>query len=117
MSNITTGRLGEQIAKDYLLEKGYQILEQNYHSHWGEIDLIVKKGDKISFIEVKTKVGTAKGQPYESFTPRKKHNLMRPIQYYLLQNNLKSYKLSLDVISILLEEDKSIEKIIHFENV
>ena len=60
MSSKQLGILGEQIAEDYLKNKGYQILDKNYFSRIstgpkiGEVDIVVKKNDIISFIEVKT---------------------------------------------------------------
>ncbi|MBI4225580.1 YraN family protein [Candidatus Roizmanbacteria bacterium] len=111
------GRLGEAKAVDFLLNKGYRIIQKNFHSHWGEIDIIAKKDSKVAFIEVKTRIGLLKGKPYESVDKRKLQKLMRPIQFYLLQNHLKDYKLSLDVISIVLNYDLRLDKIIHFENV
>ncbi|OGK23323.1 hypothetical protein A3F58_02510 [Candidatus Roizmanbacteria bacterium RIFCSPHIGHO2_12_FULL_37_9b] len=117
LHNIDIGKRGESIAKEFLRKKGYQILEQNFYTRWGEIDIIAKKNKTITFFEVKTRIGDNKGKPYESVGPAKIRRLYRPIQYFLLQNNLKNYKLSLDVISIVLNEGLSIEKINHFENV
>lgn len=117
MNNIKIGKIGEKIAKDLLIKKGYQIIQQNFYTHWGEIDIIAKKDRKLSFIEVKTRTGQNKGKPFDSVTSAKIKHLMRPIRLYLLQNNYKDYKLSLDVISILLKEDFSIDKINHYENV
>lgn len=111
------GQKGEVEAIIYLQKKGYQILERNYYSRWGEIDVIAKKNAKITFIEVKTRVGTLKGKPYEAVNLRKISHLLRPIQYFLLQNDYKKYKLSLDVISIVLNADLTIKELKHFENV
>lgn len=116
MTNLQTGRLGEEFAKQLLLKKGYQIISQNFRSRWGEIDLIAQKDKKLIFVEVKSRIGTAKGKPYEAITKRKIYNLRRPIQYFLLQNNYKNYKLSLDVISVIFNRDQEIEDVKHFEN-
>ena len=115
--NRDIGRKGETEAIKYLHAKGYQIIEQNLYTHWGEIDIIAKKDKKLSFIEVKTRTGQNKGKPYDSVTSTKIKHLMRPIRLYLLQNNYKDYKLSLDVISILLKDDLSVHTINHYENV
>lgn len=111
------GHRGEIEAIIYLHKKGYQILQQNFYTHWGEIDIIGKKDNTITFFEVKTRTGENKGKPYDSVNVAKITKLHRAIQYFLLQNNYKNYKLSLDVISILLNEDLSIKKIVHYENV
>lgn len=115
--NREIGKKGEIEAIIYLHKKGYQILKKNYHSRWGEIDIIAQKEDKISFIEVKTRTGFIKGKPHEAVNSFKISKLMRPIRFFLLQNNFKNYKLSLDVISIILNDKNQIEKIKHFENI
>lgn len=117
MNNIKIGKIGEKIAKDLLFKKNYKILEQNFYTHWGEIDIIAKKDKKVSFIEVKTRTGFKKGHPYDAVTSKKIKHLMRPIRLYLLQNNYKDCKLSLDIISIMLNEDLTLNKINHYENI
>lgn len=116
--NTNIGKIGEEIATSFLKEKGFKIIDRHVTSHWGEIDVIAKKEDnKICFIEVKTRVGEKKGKPYEALTFFKIKNLKRAIEYYLLKNKLKNYKLSLDVISIILNEDRSLKKLDYYENV
>lgn len=115
--NLDIGKRGEQHAAEYLLENGYKIIEKNYNGRWGEIDIISTKNNKLSFIEVKTRLSENFGKPYEAVTFVKINNLRRPVQYFLLKNNYKNYKLSLDVISVELKEDLSVKKLKHFENV
>lgn len=116
-TNQDTGRQGETAAVNYLHKIGYRILKQNYHTHWGEIDIIAIKNKTVTFVEVKARVGTALGKPYEAVNKYKIQRLMRPIKLYLLQNNYKDYKLSLDVISIVLNVDHTIKEFKHFINV
>jgi len=111
------GAIGENVALQYLKKRNYSILEKNYHSHWGEIDIIAKKENKIIFIEVKTRIGYKKGKPYEAINFYKLRGLNRAINYYILQNKLKGYKLSLDLVSIILHEDLSVKKLDYFENI
>ncbi len=113
--NKNLGRLGEEIACDYLKKNHFHLLAKNYHTHWGEIDIIAKRENKISFIEVKTRIGTAKGKPYESVTKQKILHLKRAINYYLLNHNLTQYKLSLDVVSIVLDNNGKVTSINYFE--
>ncbi len=117
MDNRNVGQSGEKIAANYLQKKGYKILHKNFHTHWGEIDIIAEKNNKLCFIEVKTRINTSYGQPYEAVTDRKVQHLMRPINYFLLQKKYKDYKLSLDVVSIILNANKTINEIKHFENI
>lgn len=117
MNNRVVGVTGEKIASEYLIKNGYQILRQNYYTHWGEIDIIAVKSKTVTFVEVKTRVGTALGKPYEAVNKFKIQKLMRSINLFLLQNNYKDYKLSLDVISIVLSENRVIEKLKHYINI
>jgi putative endonuclease len=116
-NNNTIGAIGEQIAACYLKNKGYFIKAKHVTSHWGELDIVAQKGEKIVFIEVKTRVGSEKGRPYEAVNYFKVKHLERAIQHYLLQNNCKKYKLSLDIVSILLNRNHSVEQIKHYENI
>lgn len=113
--NKTLGSYGEKIAVNFLKDKGYEIIEQNYHSHWGEIDIIAKKDEKLSFIEVKTRSHPGHGAPYESINYYKLKSLKRVISYYLLKSEYKRYKLNLGVISIVLNGQK-IHQLHFFEN-
>ena len=117
LTNLQIGFLGEKIALSYLRKQKYSILETNFRSHWGEIDIIAQKNNKVSFIEVKTRVGTAYGQPYEAVTYYKIKDLKRTINFYLLKKNLKNYKLSLDVISIILDNNQKLQSLKYLENV
>lgn len=115
--NKLTGKIGEEFAVEYLKSEDYSILQTNYNCRWGELDIITKKEDKIIFVEVKTRIGQYLGKPHESIHVRKLKHLTRTIQYYLLQHKLYKEKLQLDVISIVLTKDKTVEDFQHFENV
>lgn len=115
--NRDIGKKGEELAVKYLEKKGYRITELNYHTHWGEIDIIAEKKLTLSFIEVKTRTSELFGKPYEAVNRAKIIKLKRPIQHFLLKKNFNNYKLSLDVISILLNSDLTVKNFKHFENV
>ena len=72
MKRRDTGRLGEKIARDFLEKRGYIIIEKNFRTSAGEIDLIARKGEYLVFIEVRTKKSLSFGSPEESVTPLKK---------------------------------------------
>jgi putative endonuclease len=115
-SHHATGKLGEKIAALYLKCKGYQIVCTNFRCKSGEIDIVTKNKDKYSFVEVKCRVGTTHGNPYEAVTYSKRRKLYSAIQFYMLQNNLYQSKLSAEVISIVLNPDRSISSIKHFSD-
>jgi len=116
-SNKNIGKIGEKIALSYLKEKGYKLLKKNFYCRWGEIDLILKNDNKIVFVEVKTRVGDKKGKPYEAINFYKINGLKRAIYFYLLKKKYFQYKLSLEVISIILNSDLSLKEIKHFSEV
>jgi len=115
MTNIDVGRKGEQIATDFLKKKGFKIVCRNFRSRFAEIDIIVEKENKLCFVEVKTRVGTDKGKPYEAIDKRKVFHLKMATEYYLLQNPHKNYKLSIDVVSIILDNGLNVQKLDYFE--
>jgi len=103
--NLHLGKIGENYALNYLIDHQFEILGRNFHCRWGEIDLIAKKDNKIIFFEVKTRTSNSYGQPYEAVNYRKLLSLKRSINYYLLKNNLKNFKLSLKIIAVFLDEN------------
>jgi putative endonuclease len=68
---IKTGNEGEQLAADFLIAKGFEMVRRNYRYKHSEIDLIVKKGNWLIFVEVKTRTSHAFGYP-EQFVDRNK---------------------------------------------
>jgi len=72
MSTTSVGRDGEALAKEYLEARGFETLRQNYRSGPREIDLIMRHGETIVFIEVKSRTKTQFGTPAEFVTPAKR---------------------------------------------
>ena len=105
------------MAVQYLNEHGYQCIETHYTCRWGEIDIIAKRNDTLAFIEVKTRIDTRHGKPYEAFTYAKRKHLNRTIAYYIQTHQLQGQKLAVDLVSIILSSDKSISHIAIYQNV
>lgn len=101
------GKTGEDLALDYLKSHGYFVLERNFTSKFGEIDIIAKKDPSLYFIEVKARSNTNYGQPYEAVNKRKIYHIKKAAQYYLLKNNYNDYKLKVAVFSILITKEKT----------
>lgn len=103
----TLGKNGEQIAKDFLEEQGFEILDENWCFGKAEVDLIAFKHKTIIFIEVKTRTGSTFGQP-EDFVDVKKQRLLTDAaeEYVYLMNH--QGEIRFDIISILF--DKNLEK-------
>lgn len=83
------GTLYEKKAAEYLIEKGYKILEYNYYCHYGEIDLIAKSPDDfIVFIEVKARKNRHYGNALEALSPAKCEKIRRTSKYYIYEKQL-----------------------------
>lgn len=111
------GKQGEQIALRFLEEKGYQILGSNYHTRFGEIDLIAQKDGVMVFVEVKTRTNTAFGLPEESVTLEKLAKIESAVLIWLQEHPDTRDDWRLDVIAILLGNEGKIVDLQHFINV
>ena len=97
---MNLGDKGEEIAENYLNRNGYRVLEKNYNCKFGEIDLIVKKKDVITFVEVKTRSNRNYGSPIDAMTPYKIKHMIRSVQCYIAKYHLEGTEVSLDVIEV-----------------
>lgn len=115
--NYQTGRRGEDIAADYLAKKGYQIIQRNFHTRFGEIDLVANKNQKLIFVEVKLKLGSQFGTPAEMISPHKIYQVKRTATHFLLANPqlAKQYpQQRIDAVCIVVDKGKVSIK--HYEN-
>ena len=103
---LTLGRKGEELARGFLEKKGVVILEQNFRTRSGEIDLIGREGKTLVFVEVKTRSSRQYGHPLEAVTARKRAQLTRVALEYLSRNALYDQPARFDVVSVLAEEGK-----------
>lgn len=112
------GKLGEQKAQNYLKRRGYQILECNYHTRGGELDIIAKEGDCVVFIEVKTRTNSEYGTPAEAVSVYKQQHMLSAAKYYLARYGFDT-ECRFDVIEVLIPERGlfGIAKINHLKNV
>jgi len=95
-----TGKIGEQLATDYLKKNGFLIIERNYRQKCGEIDIIARDKKTLVFIEVKTRKSNKFGSPFEAVTTRKQQQIARTAQNYLFRNKLFNKSARFDVIGI-----------------
>jgi len=122
--NKKVGREGEEIAAKFLENKGYKILERNYYTRFGEIDLICSHStssghEVLCFVEVKLKHGDVFGTPEEMIGTTKLFQVQRMAEFYLMDKPkmaeiYKTY--SLDAICIMMGEDGEVGRISHYEN-
>ncbi len=110
--HIETGKQGETIAVEYLQEKGYRILEQNWHNHHQEIDIIAAKGSELVIVEVKCRSGSPLMEPYTAVNRNKQNLLIKAANAYIQRKNL-DMETRFDIISITLGKEVTID---HIEN-
>jgi putative endonuclease len=108
---IELGKRGEGIATRFLEDNGYKILEKNYKSKLGEIDIIAQEDKTLVFVEVKTQKTHTTGSPQESVNQDKQYQLSKAAITFLKSRSLLSKSCRFDVVSIILNEDKTLEEI------
>ncbi len=99
------GDAGEDLAAAALKKQGYKILERNYATPLGEIDLIARQGKTYVFIEVKTRKNERFGAPQEAVHSAKQARLRRLADYYLKQKRLGEVPVRFDVVGVTLSGD------------
>ena len=95
------GKKGESIAVRYLKKQGYKIVDQNYRSKAGEIDIIARDKKTLVFVEVKTRRSRSFGSPKWAVTPKKQKAISMAALYYLKMTNQTGANARFDVVSIL----------------
>lgn len=94
------GKEGETIAIDHLIEHGYKIIDRNYRSQQGEIDIIAKDGEFLVFVEVKAYSTGSFGFPLGAVGSSKKKSMIHAARTYLMKNNIKNVNCRFDVLAI-----------------
>lgn len=107
-----TGRRGEDIAADYLHEKGYAVVERNFRYRRAEVDLIVRNSNLLVFIEVKTRRNTDFGFPESFVSPEQAELIVAAADHYVREQKWEGL-IRFDIVAITLEPDIKIE---HFED-
>ena len=94
------GRIGEKKAVEYLKKQGYKILDKNFKTHVGEIDIIAIDKDVICFVEVKTRSGDRFGQPSEAVNRKKQEKYFKVAEEYLLFKGITDRDCRFDVVEV-----------------
>ncbi len=113
--NRLKGNQGEEMASKWLMDHGYQIIERNNSTKYGELDIIVSKNEILVFVEVKFKQSEDFGTPEEMIGLNKLNQVRRTAEMYLLTNSdiAKHFeRYQIDAICIV---EKS-GRITHYEN-
>jgi putative endonuclease len=126
--NKQTGRKGELEAKKLLRKKGYKILEMNWGSKWGEVDLVCidsgqarmttrRGGETVVFVEVKAKTGDGYGAPWQMVGRRKLDQVKRIGEMYLAEKGWQDKPCRIDVVGVVFNRAGKVVNINHYENV
>ena len=119
------GKIGEDLAAKFLLERGYKIIEQNYKTKYSEIDLVTQKGKDLVFVEVRTKIGENFGTPEDTLNNKKLNKVRFNALSYA---SFKQWKgpIKIDAICIVLkplgrsptgEATYEVLRLNHYENI
>jgi putative endonuclease len=112
MKKKLLGKLGELIVKKYLLSKKHKCIKKNFHSRYGEIDLIFKnkEGDQLVFCEVKSRTSEKFSKIEESLTKRQIQKITNTIFVFLEKNRYNNISWRLDLFLILFDLKNSRKK-------
>ena len=112
--HLQTGVWGEDLAAAFLREKGYIILERDWHSKHRDIDIIAQDGETTVFVEVKARRSREYGEPTDAIDNHKRSHLRNAIQHYLKYRNITHYRF--DVVTIIGSVGSKNPEIEHIED-
>ena len=112
MDRKSFGVYGENIAGKYLRKNGYKILQKNFRTKFGEIDIIAKENDVIAFVEVKTRESGEFASPFLSIDKNKQKHIIKASLVYLKSKKiLEKHACRFDVISVISNDTGSSNKV------
>lgn len=117
--NFSKGRAGEGIAQQHLINLGFTILEKNWRSRFGELDIIATKKGTLHFVEVKLKTGDQFGTPEEMISKRKIWQVRKTAEAYILQKKGISVtfpRYQIDAVCIVLTTDGIVNRVDFYQN-
>ena len=115
-ASYTKGKIGEQIAADYLKSTGYEILFRNFRGGSGEIDIIARKKGITYFVEVKSRKQGSMVSPVESISPNKKRRLKSAVMAWLAKHGRLDTPCSFLMVLIEMPQDNGRPKISTIED-
>jgi putative endonuclease len=115
-SRKSLGRLGEQLAADHFERLGWEIVERNYQTRFGELDLVAIDGDTLVFAEVKT-CRLGRGQPWDSLHDRKQAQVRKIAGLWFNQRPGAPLfeRVRFDAIGVLVDDRDALVRLDHIE--
>lgn len=106
ISKKEKGNLGESAAVNYLLQSGYMILDKNFRTKYGEIDIIARDKDYIAFVEVKSRKDFKLGLPCEAVNHIKRYRIARMALLYIAKMKLINDNFRFDVVEVIIDNSE-----------
>jgi putative endonuclease len=113
VDKIKSGTKGEQAAADFLIAKGFEIIQRNYRHKRSEIDLIVRKDNWLIFVEVKLRSSARFGHPEEFVDLKKEKKLLEGAAHYLIESNWEG-NVRYDIVAVSSKQGEM--EILHIED-
>lgn len=111
---IKRGIEGERLALEYLRNKGFRLLSQNYRFERGEIDLVMEDRSELVFVEVKTRRSLKYGEPEQAVSVKKQNQMKKVAEGYLQDHDIETRSWRFDVVAISITTDTP--HIVHYEH-
>lgn len=115
MDSRELGIFGEEYTTSYLTDMGYRIIERNYRTRYGEIDIIAEQAETIVFVEVKSRRSRIYGEPREAVSLRKQQKLLRTAMIFLQEKHWEERACRFDVVEVVFLPN-GLVKPYHIEN-
>ena len=112
---VSIGALGEEAAALALKKKGYKIIERNYRSKMGEIDIIAKDGQYTCFVEVRLRKTNSFGSPADSINEGKRSRIIKTAQFYSVEKGISDTPMRFDAVLINAVASENALKNVHLE--
>lgn len=115
MGNLDFGRMGEDYACAYLVDKGMKLVTRNFRCKHGEIDLIMREGSFFVFVEVKSRRSRLYGEPIEAVNSFKQRHIRYTAEAFLLAQHKSDQRIRFDVVEVMMERGREM-KVRHTKN-
>jgi putative endonuclease len=111
---MATGRHGEALAEHALQTMGFEVVDRNWRGPEGEIDLVVRDGEYLVFVEVKSRKSAKFGSPEEAVSPSKQRRIANTALAYLLETAQQDRPWRVDIVAIELSASDKVIRLTHY---
>lgn len=111
--NKTIGNYGENLSLKHLIKNNYKILDTNFRTSYGEIDIVATINNIIVFLEIKSRYTDSFGKAIESITYYKQKQIIKLSKYYIHRYNLYNYNVRYDIIEVYFNNRNNLYKLNH----